>query len=292
MSNKDWQVGPVLKDKMGSQGTLFRGGTKYSSPQRFPRGYTPERQAAVRDAVKSSESGPVTDMQDFIAGHKQRLKIADTIARSTVPHQHLQGVQWAHVRPWERLTAATEANPNDSAGAYFKPHRNRPDAGMIAVREPYQDTSTVIHELGHHISYLQGTEHSRNYSYEHEHGGTEEAFADNYAEQHFRDRKGNPVERGTYGGGQYAGRIQRSNEFWEGYHKQRDSSMYREHVERENEKYYGAWPEEKIHPDDSQDVPLIEKEWISPDDRARGVKPEININPDAEPEHWSSKYAW
>ena len=46
-----------IKDKPGSQGVLFRGGTELSD-DRWPRGYTPERQAAVVDALGTDRSGP------------------------------------------------------------------------------------------------------------------------------------------------------------------------------------------------------------------------------------------
>jgi hypothetical protein len=311
MSNKDWQIGPVLKDKMGSQGTLFRGGTKYSSPKRFPKGYTPERQAEVADAVvrpsvtvnvrtgTTKQYGTASkefkdrfvrtsgDMSTAPMVHDSRQPVrdlVDNIARSTVPVEHLSGVQFRFNASREQLGATAAAHWDPGGDAMTK------GGPVIRLGPGTERTNIAIHEIGHHVSHtMEGNTFPRD---ENGHSGPEEAHADNYAETHFRDNKGNPQSRGTYGGGQFAGHIQRTESFWDGYHKQRDSSMYRDYVARENEKYYGAWPEEKIHPDDSQDVPLIEKEWISPDDRARGVKPEININPDAEPEHWSSKYAW
>jgi hypothetical protein len=299
MSKKDWQVGPVLKEKAGSQGTLFRGGTRYSSDARYPRGYTPERQAEVREQIQPTR---LSGSFDPVGSQQQRARIADTVARSTAPVAHLQGLQWAHVNPGEAITVGDTA-----AGAYFESRDVKEGSvaaeraggvyrspAMVAVKPEYDRTGTVLHEIGHHVSHeIEQTEHSRpgNYSHESAHGGAEEAFADNYAEQHFRDRRGRQVERGTYGGGQWAGRIQRSESFWKSYHQNRDNTLYHASVDKQNEDFYRKWPEEKPHPDGSMDVPLITKEYVSEDDHARGVKPESDINYEALP-HWSHKYSW
>jgi hypothetical protein len=282
MSKKDWQVGPVLKEKLNSQGTLFRGGTQYSSDARYPRGYTPERQAAVREQIKGTDWQRPAD--EALDAHLQRNRIVDTVSRSTVPVEHLQGLQWGHAAKGQQITST-----GNSAGAYFK---GNGDAPMIGVKHGMERTSVPIHEIGHHVSHaIEGTEHSQNYSYESGHGGTEEAFADNYEQEHYRDRKGRQVEVGTYGGGQFAGHIQRSESFWKSYHQNRDNTLYKASVDRQNEEYYKKWPEDRVHPGGSQDVPLITKQYVSEDERKRGIIPEIDINDEALP-HWSHKYSW
>lgn len=123
---KDWDVGPVLKDKMGSQGTLFRGGTKFSSDKRYPRGYTPERQQEVADAVVQPSTKVYTDARGTQVSHgtqsanfkdrkvrgsgdmsapmehesRQPVRdLVDNIARSTVPVEDLT----SEVEPGRKL---------------------------------------------------------------------------------------------------------------------------------------------------------------------------------------------
>jgi len=186
MSTKDWQVGPTLKDKPGSQGTLFRGGTKYSSDKRYPRGYSPERGHAVNDAfrynVYSSE-----DLDD----HSYR-RIVDTIARSTVPIEHLAPRKnlYATEYPIE-VQSHHGVLPKGTHGQYsYLPHdvdvHNFHD--KLAIQPYATGGSTVIHELGHHVSAMQLQPHSAPEGLHMK--GREEAFADDYAHEHYRDRKG------------------------------------------------------------------------------------------------------
>lgn len=263
MAEKDWQVGPVLKNKLGSQGTLFRGGTKYASPARYPRGYTPERQAEVREAVQPAP---------FTAKTNTIHPVVDTLARSTAPAEHLKNVKWAVAEPGQALTSAEAQGKESVAGVYLPPWTEEGQS-TIALKPYATRSSTVLHELGHHRSYMLDNPWQKKYSYEAPEGGHEEAFADNYAEQHFRDQRGRPVDRGTYGGGQWAGRIQRSDEFWGGYHSHRDNTMYRASVAEQDEEYFRRYPEER-----HGDEPLLTKEWISEDDRKRGVKSTTEIN--------------
>jgi hypothetical protein len=311
MSKSDWQVGPVLKDKLGSQGTLFRGGTKYSSDARYPRGYTPERQAEVADAVvqpsvkayfdRPNEVSTGTQSTNFkdrrvtvgpgrdkypegyrMESRQDTRRLVDNIARSTVPVEHISGVQF-------RTNHTDQMLGENVAGHYSRPgdamSKGEP---VIRLREGFTDGHTPIHEIGHHVSRQVGNEFPRD---ETGHSGQEESFADNYAEQHFRDAKGRPVERGTYGGGQYSGHIERTEDFWKGYHKDRDNSLYHASVAAQNEDYYHRYPEEKVHPGNTIQDPLITKSWVSEEDfKKHGERPEIDINPEAE--HWSHKYAW
>lgn len=302
MSQKDWQVGPVLKSKPNSQGTLFRGGTKYSSDKRFPRGYTPERQAEVADAVvqpshkvffnKPNETSTGTASDHFkdrrvtvglnpkypegyrMESRQETRRLVDTVARSTVPVDHLRGVQF-------RTNSSDQMLGQSNVSGHYDQRGDAMSHGdpVIRIREGRAAGSIPIHEIGHHVSSTQGNPWKSNYSYSSEDGGHEEAFADNYAEQHYRDRKGRSTDVGTYGGGKYAGRIERSDEFWDGYHKNRSSAMYSAHVDRENAKYYKKYPEQQQHPDGSMDVPLIEKPWTG-----EGETPTTNINEDALPE--------
>lgn len=63
-----------IKNKPGSQGILFRGGTELPD-DRWPRGYTPERQAEVVDALGTDRTGP--GVPAAIAGKDVEVAVAD-----------------------------------------------------------------------------------------------------------------------------------------------------------------------------------------------------------------------
>ncbi len=315
MANKDWQVGPVLKDKPGSQGTLFRGGTKFSSDARFPKGYTPERQAEVAEAVvqpsihhslAKDHFGQVKDVRTGMASaHFKDRKVrgsgdmsstdnlynesrgdvrglVDNIARSTVPVEHLNGVQFRTNVSQDRLGHPTTAGHYDTKGDAMT------NGGPVIRLGPgYENQSATIHEIGHHVSNIEGNEWRKNYSFASPEGGHEEAFADNYADTHFRDRKGRPAPRGIYGGGPYGGVIQRTDEFWGGYRRNRHYAPDAE-IAAENKKYFEAFPEEQEHPDGSVDQPLIHREreyggYVNGKQQHRDVV--AGVNEDALPSH-------
>lgn len=308
MSNKDWQIGPVLKDKLGSQGTLFRGGTKYSSPNRFPKGYTPERQAEVADAVvrpsttvsltkgvtetrgvasnnfgdrKVRTSGDMSAPMEWQSNQATR-NMVDTIARSTVPVEHLSGTQF-------RLGSPAQLGPK-VAGHFDKggDALTKPGEAVIRVAPEHTQGSTVIHEIGHNVSHQhEGNSFPRDAD---KFSGQEEAFADDYAEQHFRDRKARPVRQETYGGGPWAGNIQRSDEFWRSYHQNRVGAMAKAEFDADNARYYNKYPEEQQHPDGSMDVPLIHKDYAARGEE-KTTPQNMIINDEALPE-WHEKYRW
>lgn len=286
---QDWDVRTNIGASPGSQGTLFSGGKSQMSDQRYPRGYTPERQAAAREAVQGhtwSDHRP-EQQQD---ANNQRRQIADTVARSTMPLHHLSNVQFAHVPSGSRILGEgglgqSGGRNDDAGGAYFAARGHRGSA-LIAVQPDLTRTSTVLHEIGHHVSHTSETPaHGGEYSYQTEHGGAEEAFADNYAQEHFRNKQGKPETKGIYGGGQFAGRIQRGDEFWTNYHKNR-TYLPDADAHARNEQFLKDYPEERTHADGSMDVPLINKSYVSRDDmKKHGEKPELDINWDAEPDN-------
>lgn len=176
---KDWEVGPVLKNKPDSQGTLFRGGTKYSSDARFPRHYTPERLAEIKDAMGSG-AHPYY-MRNEGTGPERR-KMIDNLSRSTVPAQDIKGVDFS---PGQFV-----GEDSGEAGAYHRHgfgNKQAPKVNpKISVAKGHADDSTVIHEIGHHVSAERGT---GSYDTPSERGA-EEGRADAYAFEHYRDRKG------------------------------------------------------------------------------------------------------
>lgn len=317
MAKKDWQVGPVLKDKPGSQGTLFRGGTEYSSDKRYPRGYTPERrnevaEAVVRPSITVDTSLQKTQSDDRVISTGTQSKhfkdrkvnygvvdgkphlanesaqptrnLVDNIARSTVPVEHLNGVQFRTNVGQEQLGHVTTAGHYSRAGDALS--KGDP---VIRLGPGYERESVAIHEIGHHVSSVEGNEWKKNYSFTSPEGGQEEAFADNYADTHFRNSKGKPESRGTYGGGEHAGHIERSPEFWGGYRTNRHYAPDG-YVERENKKYFSAFPEEQMHPDGSMDQALIHREREYGGYDKKSGKQEIrdslgDVNEDAIPTH-------
>lgn len=269
-----WDVRTNLGAAPGSQGTLFSGGKSQMSDARYPRGYTPERQSAVHEAVQPAY---------FTAkdSHKAVAEIRDTVARSTVPVEHLRGLQFAVARDDEYLTTEeNRAGKHLYAGIHIK--SGSPEhPSTIALRPNATRGGTVIHEIGHHVSHGDGNEHSVNYSSASEHGGHEEAFADNYAETHFRDRKGKQVDQGIYGGGEFAGTIQRSKSFWDGYRAHREYPLMKAANAASDAIHYQRYPEDRVHPDGSSDVPLITKDFVSQEDKK--TKPDIDLNWEALP---------
>lgn len=293
MTNKDWEVGPVLKDKPGSQGTLLRGGTRYSSDARFPRGYTPERLHEVADAVNNWNSGPGANKgarantyrdyeyrtpPDFLPSGRHdaepHRRLVDNIARSTVPVSDITNAEpgrRTHFWVSRRFDGEMEQKEQAGTHTHHPPgHSNRHD---IFIATPYVGDTTPIHEIGHHVSHMTG-QHA-GYSTDTERG-QEEAFADNYAEKHFRDRRGKQQDVGTYAGGPSAGR--RSEEFFKSYYQHRDHSMYQKYVTDDNAKFYRKYPEEEQGRDGTHQEPLISKPYTS-----EGEEPEMHINEDALP---------
>lgn len=236
----DWQVGPVLKNKADSQGTLFRGGTKYSSDQRYPRGYTPERLHEVAEAVGGNYTrgqgakagyyrdhpyGRYDESGEFQvtgrADNRPKRGLVDNIARSTVPAEHLQGKpdSGRHLAFWVNKSFDPRMAEAGTAGTYESEPRQHSNRHDLYVHTDHVDSTTPIHEIGHHVSNLLGNEHSHYNSPESR--GAEEGFADRYAYEHYRTRKGKrldslrvypPNEQQTEG---------RHEEFESGYHATR-----------------------------------------------------------------------
>lgn len=209
---KDWEVGPVLKQKADSQGTLLRGGTKYSSDARFPRGYTPERLHEVAEGIgsgyargqgahsmtfrdhpylrRNEQSGEMEEHGR--ADNRPKRDLVDNMARSTVPMSDFEGKPGRRLHFWSYKGGDTELGNRDAGGTYqAEPpsHSNRHD---IKVHTDAVSGMAPIHELGHHVSHMADTEHSK-YSTPAERGA-EEGFADRYAYEHFRDRSGKQAD--------------------------------------------------------------------------------------------------
>lgn len=205
-----WDVRSNIKAKPGSQGTLFQGGSDQMTDAKWPRGYTPDRLHEVSSAMGVSRYNK-TGEENWETGSELR-KAVDTVARSTVPAHHMLGVQF--------LPGYPNLSDND-AGQY----REHPQAaggkytGAVSLLQGYADRPTVIHEIGHHVSATEKTAHSAYKTTRQR--GEEEAYADNYSQQHYRPRRGEKFQGvGMYNGGEED--HVRTHEFFKAYHADRD----------------------------------------------------------------------
>jgi hypothetical protein len=152
----------------------------------------------------------------YAAGpYPQRLgkeaELRDNIARSTVPVKDIGYPLQIH---------ATDDMKVTSNGVYQRKELRR---GVAKVRPDVARGYALIHELGHHASHESGTTHS---AYDTDaKRGQEEAYADDYAAQHYRTRRGKPQPVGDYAGGRAASTHGdgRSVHFWNAYEKYRQT---------------------------------------------------------------------
>lgn len=256
-SKQDWDVRTNLNPSPGTQGTLFSGGKQFMSDKRYPRGYTPERANKVWETLVDTDSGsgiqgspmprvwtgsPAGAEKTVRGKHVSHIKeaqgyrdILDTISRSTVPTGYLKGVD-IHVR--DRFTQHVSDLGLESELPH---HINSSLAGMynnadavnrprIQVKPEFTTDSTVIHEIGHRVSDIQDTPHNirnldewkiNNKGLFDQRNGQEEAFADDFAHEHFRDRRGRQPGQEEY----YLG--DRSNYFKQAYHHSRKTPYTR-----------------------------------------------------------------
>ena len=229
-----WDLRTNIKSSAGSQGTLLRGDQfELNQAKRWPRGYDPERQAEVREAVvgRLSQRDPLSDNNRF---GPTRRDLIDTVARSTSPAEHFQDIQFAPgQRPWRynstifdgRMSAPNVAGeyhphgpngdvPLDEYEDSGRTHSANPTAPTVLIQAGYERDVTPIHEIGHHVSTISDTEHSPFRTARQQ--GQEEAYADEYAQQHYRDRRGKSIEVEEYPGAR-----SRGLDFHDAYHQAR-----------------------------------------------------------------------
>lgn len=216
-----YDLRPNIKGKPGSQGTLFQVKDKglLNPAQRWPRGYTPERQDEVRGAFTDAY-GRQTAMhgRGDASDQSQRARVVDTVARSTIPAGHVFGVEKIDSYPQK-----------GTVGTYW-PRKAHVAVDMHARNENDESGKTLIHELGHHHA-ASDREHNLSVGQfadrvaeKDEHTapfrtssgelnttgrimarqavdyGVHEGAADNYMVEHYRTRGRNPqpVDKGAY----------------------------------------------------------------------------------------------
>jgi hypothetical protein len=206
-----------IKGKPGSQGTLFQVKDKglLNPQQRWPQGYTPERLNDVRQGLRATPVTPPahlgvpgdTEHATERMGYRERL--VRSVAKSTVPAEHLPGIKEIHADVEE-----------GTKGTYWPTSRNL----AVDMTIPGRD-KTLIHEIGHHADNWHDNQTARHLpdvaaahaqkDWPHDtppnttahyqaqaktSAGVAEAVADNYYEQHYRTggRKSQGVTGGLY----------------------------------------------------------------------------------------------
>lgn len=175
LNPSQFDLRPNMRAKPNSQGTLFQVDSSARTPEsRQPRKYSPERLREV-----TANAGFLDPQKTYPPRAAAVAAVRATVARSTVPVEHMRGAHF--------YTGVQTEGMGNAAGRYLGPP-NRSDA-LIQIAPMHEHDNTVIHEIGHHVSgFHEGHEHA---AYEHpEQQGTEEAFAENYADVHYRDRRG------------------------------------------------------------------------------------------------------
>lgn len=235
---QDWDVRTNISASPGAQGTLFSGGKKYASDKRYPRGYTPERLADVKDSVDTSNASVSWGQQrtlEALHGHEKakfvgdfgepNRRLIDAVARSTVPTDKLMYTDESGNK--DDVIRFTTGHPTGSlgegiAGHYvsrqLQEHQGNPGSRpVIAVTKGSEDSPTIIHEIGHHVD-----SEERGYHYHHTANpvgmGEAEGRADAYADTHYRNRSGRAEKKWNYNGDiLFPGDTERTNAFQHGY---------------------------------------------------------------------------
>lgn len=172
-------------------GQLFAGSIKGGTPQlfstkemltdraRYPRGFTPDRLREVQATTRLNPQREYPPRAAAVAG------VRNTLARSTASVEQMRGVKW--------YAGADMQNHGGAAGLYYGARQPGFGEGnrAILVGKGHEHGGTPIHELGHHVSEMTGTEHTEYLRPDQQ--GREEAFAENFAEAHWRDRRGRPA---------------------------------------------------------------------------------------------------
>lgn len=172
-----------MKAAPNSQGTLFQGG----NAQRYPRGYTPDRQIEVLANLHPKTYAA-------LSGDAKTRAIVDTVKRSTVPAEGIRNVHFTPAGNMGRQRGMS--NGLQIGGMYQGSYKFSEDynhkilTGTVQVASGEENTSTPIHELGHHQSRLLERKSSEYNTPARK--GADEGFAETFAERNWRDRRGRP----------------------------------------------------------------------------------------------------
>lgn len=240
--SREWDMRPNLNTNQFAQGTLFSGGERTPT---YHRGYSPERRDAVRSHTAVYASGP------YPQRHAGANEMLDNLARSTVPLEHLKYPLQIHATEPEASHAPEDFKNGTAIGLHTPRSDFGPNGAVIDVLPQHTRDSVLIHEVGHHASMLEGNEHSLHYSRQGQTGGREEAYADDYAAEHYRDRRGRSQPRGDY----YMGN--RNSVFRDSYLVHRKTGPDAEH--RVDERRRGSMSQHEYEGGLRGQLPLLDK---------------------------------
>lgn len=183
---RQWQMTTNMKAAPNSQGTLFQG----NNAQRYPRGYTPERQISVLanlhpETYAALKSEPTT------------RAIVDNVKRSSVPVETIRNVKFVGAGgPMGRQRGMhgglTIGGSYQGTTKFNEDFSRKILGGVVKVAAGQEDNTTPIHELGHHQSRLLERPSSKYDTPARK--GADEGFAETFAERNWRDRRGRPAQ--------------------------------------------------------------------------------------------------
>ena len=174
---------------------------KPGAEHRYPRGYTPERMADVRGAVPIFDANYASGLLAVGSGlggvpnsTPAASRVLETIARSTAPMSDFTTMHPNNGRQQQRLKVTVNSyDPSITSGrlaGFYRGPRRFPGGGVSSTGQAHiaagrEDTATVTHELGHHVSTMVEKNPHADYDTPTKRG-KEEARADDYAQEHFR----------------------------------------------------------------------------------------------------------
>jgi hypothetical protein len=184
LNGQQFRMQTNMKAAPNSQGTLFQG----NNAQRYPRGYTPERQRDVLNSIHPSTRAAMRDSP-------QTRAIIENVARSTAPANRLTDLEFKPADTGMGRKRGMAAGLQ--IGGMYQHGRRMDQAtwtehpfSRVTVAPGQEGTTTPIHEIGHHVSRITGRASSEYNTVARK--GADEGFAENFAERNWRDRRGRP----------------------------------------------------------------------------------------------------
>lgn len=121
-----------------------------SDDKRYPRGFTPERQREVTDALSDTDFSLNPDPNDPSAAHEEEAFIRQAIARSGVPAEELRGLRGVRTEDVKIPGAQGSYDPNDNVLNVYQSLGKKRFQPEGSVQSPNDISKVLIHELGHH----------------------------------------------------------------------------------------------------------------------------------------------
>lgn len=185
-----------------------------TTQDRYPRGYSPERQSEVSQALNRVQfRASRASLLDRESGMREVSFARQAIMRSRIPVEHLRGLEGVHMTS---PSVSQDSYAHYSFGRHLNDGRIDPEASLH-VRDPIDSRSNVVvlrsskdnhqgpndvsrsmvHELGHHVQNLPRLDKGVPYRARSSFRGyvRDEADAENYADTyHVDDRRFPPAD--------------------------------------------------------------------------------------------------